>query len=100
MRRDWGAGKADHELRGGKPARLIRPTDTLQAGLERAFREAGDAVPPKWFSAPEIREISTPDSRMRVYKIRTMAGTYCFSVPDPSAEAGYQYKLTNCPREK
>jgi hypothetical protein len=99
-RQDWGAGKADHELRGGKLARLVRPTDTLQAGLERAFREAGEAAPPKWFSAPEIRELSVPDSGMRVYKIRTALGTYCFYKPDPSLQAGYDYKLMTCPREK
>lgn len=99
-RREWGAGKADNELRGGKLAKLVRPTDTLQAGLERAFYEAGEAVPPKWFSAPEIREISVPDSRTRMYKIRTMMGTYCFYKPDPSLQAGYDYKLMTCPREK
>jgi hypothetical protein len=99
-RQDWGAGKADHELRGGKLAKLVRPTDTLQAGLERAFYAAGEAVPPKWFSAPEIREISVPESRTRMYKIRTMMGTYCFYKPDPSLQAGYDYKLMTCPREK
>ncbi|MRV76357.1 hypothetical protein GJ700_32070 [Duganella sp. FT92W] len=99
-RRDWGAGKADHELRGGKLARLVRPTDTLQAGLERAFQDAGEAVPPKWFSAPEIRELSVPEGRMRMYKIRTAMGTYCFYKPDPSLEAKYDYKLMTCPREK
>lgn len=99
-RQDWGAGKADHALRGGKLATLVRPTDTLQAGLERAFRDAGEAAPLKWFSAPEIREISVPESRMRVYKIRTAAGTYCFYKPDPSLQAGYDYKLMTCPREK
>jgi hypothetical protein len=99
-RQDWGAGKVDHELRGGKLAKLVRPTNTLQAGLERAFQEAGEAVPPKWFSAPEIREISVPESRMRMYKIRTGIGTYCFYKPDPSLQAGYDYKLMACPREK
>ncbi|GAB2871461.1 hypothetical protein GCM10027277_45860 [Pseudoduganella ginsengisoli] len=99
-RQDWGAGKADHELRGGKLARLVKPTNTLQAGLERAFQEAGEAVPPKWFSAPEIREISVPDGRTRMYKIRTAMGTYCFYKPDPSLEARYDYKLMTCPREK
>lgn len=99
-RHDWGAGKADHELRGGKLARLVRPTDTLQAGLERAFQEAGEAVPPKWFSAPEIRELSVPEGRTRMYKIRTAMGTYCFYKPDPSLEARYDYKLMKCPREK
>lgn len=99
-RHDWGAGKADHELRGGKLAKLVRPTDTLQAGLERAFYAAGEAVPPKWFSAPEIREISVPESRTRMYKIRTMMGTYCFYKPDPSLQAGYDFKLMTCPREK
>jgi len=99
-RQDWGAGKADHALRGGKLAALVRPTDTLQAGLERAFRDAGEAVPPKWFSAPEIREMSVPEGRMRMYKIRTGMGTYCFYKPDPSLQAGYDYKLMTCPREK
>jgi hypothetical protein len=99
-RHDWGAGKADHALRGGKLSTLVRPTDTLQAGLERAFRDAGEAAPLKWFSAPEIREISVPESRMRMYKIRTAAGTYCFYKPDPSLQAGYDYKLMTCPREK
>ncbi len=99
-RDDWGAGKADHDLRGGKLAKLVRPTDTLQAGLERAFREAGEAVPPKWFSAPEIREMPVPDGRTRMYKIRTAIGTYCFYKPDPSLQAGYDYKLMTCPREK
>lgn len=99
-RQDWGAGKADHALRGGKLSALVRPTNTLQAGLERAFRDAGEAVPPKWFSAPEIREMSVPEGRMRMYKIRTMMGTYCFYKPDPSLQAGYDYKLMTCPREK
>jgi hypothetical protein len=96
---DWGAGKADHELRGGKLAKLVPPTDTLQAGLEKAFRDAGEAVPPKWFNAPEIKEISVPESRMRVYKIRTALGTYCFYKPDASRET-YTYALMLCPREK
>lgn len=99
-RHDWGAGKADHALRGGKLAALVRPTDTLQAGLERAFRDAGEAAPPKWFSAPEIREMSVSEGRMRMYKIRTAMGTYCFYKPDPSLQAGYDYKLMTCPREK
>lgn len=99
-RHDWGAGKADHALRGGKLSTLVRPTNTLQAGLERAFQEAGEAVPPKWFSAPEIREISVPEGRMRMYKIRTAMGTYCFYKPDPSLQASYDYKLMTCPREK
>lgn len=97
---DWGAGKADHELRGGKLAKLVQPTDTLQAGLEKAFRDAGEAVPPKWFQAPDIREISVPDGRTRVYKIRTAMGTYCFYKPDASLEARYTYALMQCPREK
>lgn len=99
-RHDWGAGKADHALRGGKLSTLVRPTNTLQAGLERAFQEAGEAVPPKWFSAPEIREMSVPEGRMRMYKIRTAMGTYCFYKPDPSLQASYDYKLMTCPREK
>lgn len=99
-RHDWGAGKADHALRGGKLSTLVRPSNTLQAGLERAFQEAGEAVPPKWFSAPEIREMSVPEGRMRMYKIRTAMGTYCFYKPDPSLQASYDYKLMTCPREK
>lgn len=99
-RQDWGAGKADHELRGGKLARLARPADTFQAGLERAFRDAGEAVPPKWYERAEIREVSVPEGRTRMYKIRTAMGTYCFYKPDPSLQATYDYKLMTCPREK
>lgn len=99
-RQDWGAGKADHDLRGGKLARLARPADTFQAGLERAFRDAGEAVPPKWYERADIREVSVPEGRMRMYKIRTAMGTYCFYKPDPSLQATYEYKLMTCPREK
>lgn len=95
-----GAGKVDNQLRNGKAARLIRPTDTLQAGLERAFREAGEAVPPKWYERADIREISTPDSLTRVYKIRTALGTHCVYMPDPSLESRITYIMKNCPREK
>lgn len=95
-----GAGKVDNQLRNGKAAKLIRPTDTLQAGLERAFREAGEAVPPKWYERADIREISTPDSLTRVYKIRTALGTHCVYMPDPRLESRTTYIMKGCPREK
>ncbi|WP_093555404.1 hypothetical protein [Pseudoduganella namucuonensis] len=95
-----GAGRIDHELRGGKRDKLVAPADTLQAGLERGFREAAAAVLPKWYEPAVLEEISTPSSRVRVYKMKTALGVVCVSAPDPSLEKRATYIITNCPREK
>lgn len=96
-RTTYGAGKLDHELRGGKLARLNKEDAALRASVDAAFR---DAVARKWYEPASLQEISTPSDRVRVYKMKTLMGTVCISVPDPSLEKRYNYLITNCPREK
>jgi hypothetical protein len=96
-RTTYGAGQLDKELRGGKLAKLNKEDAALRANVDMAFREA---VARKWYEPATITEISTPSDRVRVYKMKTLAGTVCISIPDPSLEKRTRYTITNCPREK
>lgn len=94
-----GAGKIDQELRGGKLAPLPPPGQTLRGKIDAAFEAAHQAVRPKWYEAAKVTEISSPNSRIRVYKIRTALGTYCISMADASMKGGgYSApSYSNCP---
>jgi hypothetical protein len=96
-RTTYGAGQLDKELRGGKLAKLNKEDAALRANVDVAFREA---VARKWYEPATITEISTPSDRVRVYKMKTLAGTVCIAMPDPSLEKSTRYTITNCPREK
>ncbi|WP_377703666.1 hypothetical protein [Pseudoduganella sp. UC29_71] len=96
-RTTYGAGQLDRELRGGKLAKLNQEDAALRANVDMAFREA---VARKWYEPATITEISTPSDRVRVYKMKTLAGTVCISIPDPSLEKRTRYTITNCAREK
>lgn len=89
-------GKIDKELRAAYPERTpVPPPDSKQARLERGINAAHDAVPPKWYQAAKIIELSTPDgeNKTRTYKIVTAVVTYCINI-HPDGRRSY----TNCPR--
>ena len=93
-RRD--AGKIDKELRKTFPiAEALPPPDSKQARLQRGFDAAHEAVPPKWYQAARMVELSTPDgeNKTRTYKIVTALLTYCINIY-PDGRKSY----TDCPR--
>ncbi|CAN7511857.1 hypothetical protein LJR289_003508 [Pseudoduganella sp. LjRoot289] len=94
-----GAGKIDQELRGGKLAPLPPPGQTLRGKIDAAFEAAHEAVRPKWYERAKVTEITSPNSRIRVYKIRTALGTYCISMADASMNGGgySSPSYSNCP---
>lgn len=94
-----GAGKIDQELRGGKLAPLPPPGQTMRGKIDAAFEAAHQAVRPKWYERAKVSEITSPNSRIRVYKIRTALGTYCISMADASLNGGgYSApSYSNCP---
>lgn len=94
-----GAGKIDQELRGGKLAPLPPPSQTMRGKIDAAFEAAHQAVRPKWYERAKVSEISSPNSRIRVYKIRTALGTYCISMADASMYGGgySSPSYSNCP---
>ncbi len=88
--------KIDKELRAAYPERApLPPPDSKQARLERGINAAHEAVPPKWYQAAKIIELSTPDgeNKTRTYKIITAVVTYCIDI-HPDGRRSY----TNCPR--
>lgn len=88
--------KIDKELRAAYPERApVPPPDSKQARLERGINAAHEAVPPKWYQAAKIIELSTPDgeNKTRTYKIVTAIVTYCINI-HPDGRRSY----TNCPR--
>ncbi|WP_317203967.1 hypothetical protein [Janthinobacterium sp.] len=88
-------GKIDQQLRKDFPQRSIQaPLDTPQARLERGFAAAHAAVPPTWYEAAKMEELTPLDtSGSRIYKISTALLTYCVTI-SPTGERRY----TNCPR--
>lgn len=91
-RRDIAA--IDKELRKEFPARgNAAPPDGVQTRLARGIDAAHDAVGPKWYEGAKMVELSQPDSKMRIYKIMTALGTYCFSQYEDGRKA-----YTTCPR--
>ncbi|RFP08622.1 hypothetical protein D0T23_28310 [Duganella sp. BJB475] len=89
-------GKIDKELRAAYPERApVPPPDSKQARLERGINAAHEAVPPKWYQAAKMIELSTPDgeNKTRTYKIITAIVTYCINI-HPDGRRSY----TNCPR--
>lgn len=89
-------GKIDRELRKAYPEAAPTPlTNSKQAILERAMNAAHDAVPPKWYEAGKIIELTTGDgaNKTRSYKIITALLTYCINV-SPAGKRSY----TSCPR--
>lgn len=87
--------KIDKELRAAYPERApAPPPDSKQARLERGINAAHEAVPPKWYQAAKIIELSTPDgeNKTRTYKIVTGIGTYCINIR-PDGKKSY----TSCP---
>lgn len=90
------AGKIDQELRKTFPiAEALPPPDSKQARLQRGFDAAHEAVPPKWYQAARMVELSTPDgeNKTRTYKIVTALLTYCINIY-PDGRKTY----TDCPR--
>ncbi|MBV6320148.1 hypothetical protein [Duganella violaceipulchra] len=88
--------KIDKELRAAYPERApVPPPDSKQARLERGIDAAHEAVPPKWYQAAKIIELSTPDgeNKTRTYKIVTAIVTYCINI-HPDGRRSY----ANCPR--
>ncbi|RFP09746.1 hypothetical protein D0T25_29110 [Duganella sp. BJB488] len=88
--------KIDKELRAAYPERApAPPPDSKQARLERGINAAHEAVPPKWYQAAKIIELSTPDgeNKTRTYKIVTGIGTYCIHIR-PDGKKSY----TGCPK--
>lgn len=88
--------KIDKELRAAYPERApVPPPDSKQARLERGINAAHENVPPKWYQAAKIIELSTPDgeNKTRTYKIVTAVVTYCINI-HPDGRRSY----TNCPR--
>ncbi|MBJ7311803.1 hypothetical protein ACFOLJ_02450 [Rugamonas sp. CCM 8940] len=86
-------GKIDKDLRKEFPQRgeTVRP-DSKQARLERGINAAHEAVPPKWYEGATIKEISTLNSRVRIYKISTALGAYCITIKEDGDK-----RYTNCP---
>ncbi|WP_332854627.1 hypothetical protein [Duganella sp. S19_KUP01_CR8] len=89
-------GKIDKQLRAAYPERApVPPPDSKQARLERGINAAHEAVPPKWYQAAKMIELSTPDgeNKTRTYKIITAIVTYCINI-HPDGRRSY----TNCPK--
>lgn len=79
-RRD--VGKIDRDLRREFPQQGgIKFEDTAYKRMQQGFADAYAAVPPKWYEASRIEEVSSDLTKgVRVYKITSALGTVCVTM--------------------
>jgi hypothetical protein len=77
-------GKIDQDLRKEyQPGRLSASVETALQRLARGIDQAHQAAPNKWYQAAKIEDITPPgDDERKIYKITTVAGTYCVRYKD------------------
>jgi hypothetical protein len=74
-------GKINHELQEADAKWVRAPVSSPHSRMQAAFDAAKDAVPPKWYEAARITEITNQGGNgTRIYKVVSAMGTYCISM--------------------